>query len=138
VSETPLERLEQLTRVEDDIEGTLAGRVLDKMPDPLVVVNSDGTIAMVNEQAELFFGWTRAAMIGKKVEMLLPEGVRERHVQHRAAFKADPRIRPMGTREMTLSALHRNGELLDKLQINLAPVVADSGLYTAAVIRRAR
>jgi PAS domain S-box-containing protein len=138
VSELPLERLKQLSRAESETEGSLAGRVLDKMPDPLIVVDADGTIRMCNEQAELFFGWTRQAMIGQKVEMLLPEDARERHVGHRNAFSIDPRVRPMGTREMTLSAQHRNGRLITDLQINLAPVVADSGLYTAAVIRRAR
>ena len=40
------------------------------------MVRSDGTIAVVNRELERQFSYTRAELIGRPVEMLLPEGLR--------------------------------------------------------------
>ncbi len=47
--------------------------LLDVLPDPLVLVDSAGHIALVNSQAEALFGYPRSDLEGLQLEVLLPE-----------------------------------------------------------------
>lgn len=46
--------------------------LLEAAPDAMVIVNKVGEISLVNMQAERVFGHSRENMLGKRVEMLLP------------------------------------------------------------------
>ena len=74
----------------------LLGGLFEHSPDALVVVDTDGQIERVNGQMETVFGYTRAEMYGKPVEMLLPTRFREMHAGHRQEYVSDPHPRPMG------------------------------------------
>lgn len=69
---------------------------LEFAPDAIVGIDRSGEIALVNQQTERLFGYPREELIGRRVEMLLPERFREQHTGHRGAYFADPRTRPMG------------------------------------------
>ncbi len=71
-------------------------RVIEASPSALVMVGADGTIEMVNRQAEQIFGYEREMMLGKPLEILLPERYRSRHSGLRSRFLADASVRPMG------------------------------------------
>jgi PAS domain S-box-containing protein len=70
--------------------------LLEVAPDPIVVVQQDGAIEMVNRQTELAFGYSRDELIGRPVEVLVPERFRGRHVSDRSGYQASPKTRPMG------------------------------------------
>ena len=55
-----------------------------------------GRIVDANAMALALFGYARHELIGSSVEMLLPEGLRDRHVGHRAGYALRPHARPMG------------------------------------------
>ena len=55
---------------------TLSRLAVDSLPSGVLVVRSDGTILIVNTEIERQFSYTRAELIGRPVEMLLPEGLR--------------------------------------------------------------
>ncbi|MEZ4737251.1 MAG: PAS domain-containing sensor histidine kinase [Caldilineaceae bacterium] len=77
---------------------------------PLAILISDenGKITLVNEQAEQLFGYSRAELVGQSVELLVPQGARALHPQHRAAYLAAPGVRWMaGERE--LFAVRKDG-----------------------------
>src|SRR5690349_2075116 len=76
-------------------EGTFQG-LLQSAPDAIVVVDANARIAIVNTQAERLFGYERGALIGRPIEILLPEHRRAAHLQHRSEYVADPHTRPMG------------------------------------------
>lgn len=106
-------------------------------PDAIIVVDANGIIQMVNSQAELLLGWHRTEMLGSKVEMLLPEALREIHHVHRGEFLDDPRVRPMGL-HLHLNALRKSGDSV-LVDINLSPVVnSRRGIFVIATIRRKR
>jgi two-component system sensor histidine kinase/response regulator len=50
--------------------------LLESAPDAMVVVDEEGVIALVNAQAETLFGYGRTEMLGQRVEMVVPQGVR--------------------------------------------------------------
>jgi two-component system, sensor histidine kinase len=107
--------------------------LLQAAPDSMIIVDENGRIAIANDQSEKMFGYSRDELLGKPIEMLLPEGVRERHVGHRRTFAADPRLRPMGS-GMNLLARRADGTEFP-VEISLSPVKGASGSFVSSVIR---
>ena len=107
--------------------------LLEASPDPLVTVNARGEIAFVNEQAQRLFGYTKEAMLGQSVELLVPEGLRSAHQTHRATYAAAPRLQSMGQRS-PFNARTRYGRLVP-VEIRLSPLQTDDGLMVVASLR---
>ncbi|HKR98733.1 MAG TPA: PAS domain S-box protein, partial [Candidatus Dormibacteraeota bacterium] len=107
--------------------------LIESAPDAMVIVGEDGTIVLVNVQAEELFGYPRAELVGRPVETLLPKGLRRRHVRHREDFMTDPRTRPMGE-GMDLLARRRDGSEF-VAEISLSPLRTESGLLVSAAVR---
>lgn len=112
-------------------------KVVEASPDAKIVINSDGNIVVFNQQAEFMFGYDRSEVIGKSIDILLPEDLREIHKSHREGFMDEPRMREMGTGQI-LRGLKRNGKQFP-VQIKLAPIViTGEGLHVLAVVRAAK
>jgi len=62
----------------------------------LVVVDTRGTILMHNPRLAAMFGYADKELIDHRIESLVPEQLRSRHVQHRAAYDRKPVRRSMG------------------------------------------
>jgi PAS domain S-box-containing protein len=73
------------------------GGLLEAAPDAMIIVNDVGTIDLVNTQTEVLFGYPRTELIGRPIEILLPDRFHARHVSHRTGFFANPRTRSMGS-----------------------------------------
>ena len=78
-------------------------------PDGIVVVDEFGTITTVNDVVREMFGYEPAELIGRPVEILLPERFRAPHVQHRTDYALQPERRLMG-RTPTLCGRHKSGD----------------------------
>ena len=65
--------------------------LLDAAPDAMLVVDDRGTIVLANTQTEALFGLPRQHLIGKPVEVLIPERFRTNHPAHRSGFATDPK-----------------------------------------------
>lgn len=131
-----MKRLEQLSTPGAILDPDLVARIFDILPDAVVVIDEQGVIRLVNQAAELLFGYPRVNLLGEALEMLLPDHLRERHAEHRRKFFLEPRTRPMGTGIGTpLMGKHRNGSEMT-LEINLSPIVTGHGVYAVAVVRR--
>jgi len=117
----------------DDTSEAYFRNVLESAPDAMVIIDHLGLIAVVNEQAEKMFGYTRAEMLGQEIEMLIPDDVRHRHISHRARFAADPTLRPMGS-NLDLAGQRKDGSVFP-VEISLSPFTSASGAFISSVIR---
>ncbi|MTJ79834.1 MAG: PAS domain S-box protein [Telmatospirillum sp.] len=106
---------------------------LESAPDAIVIVNRAGEIVQVNSQTERLFGYDRADLLGRAVEMLIPESARDRHPIHRDGFFGDPKARPMGA---GLELYGRRSDGVDfPAEISLAPIVDGGEDLVSAAIR---
>lgn len=110
-----------------------ARALMDSAPDAIVVTDAEGHIVLVNSRTETLLGYGRKELLGKSVEMLLPEKFQAMHPAHRRAYTADPVLRPMGA-NLELSARRRDGSEI-AVEISLSPVRVAEGLQIACAIR---
>ena len=107
--------------------------LIDAMPDAVVVVDTNGRIVNVNAQALGLFGYSRDELLGELVEILMPQGVRDRHVSERDRYIRSPRVRPISA-GLDLSGRHKDGREFP-VEISLAPHQSPEGLLLVSTIR---
>ncbi len=108
-------------------------KLLNTVPDALILVDAASGIVFANQQAETMFGASRDQLSGLQVDELLPERFRKEHVAHRARYGARPTFRPMST-DRDLYAVRRDGKEFP-VDISLSPVQTVDGTLVAAAIR---
>jgi PAS domain S-box-containing protein len=107
--------------------------LLEAAPDAMVIVNQLGAVVFVNAETEKLFGYPRQELLGKAVEMLMPERFRPKHTGHRAGYFAEPRARQFGdARE--LYGLRKNGTEFP-IELSLRPIETDDEVLVSSAIR---
>lgn len=107
--------------------------LLEAAPDSMVIVEPQGTIVMVNAQAELLFGYPRDDLLGQPVERLVPERFRDIHPFHRNQYTQSPKPRPMGA-DLELFAIRKDGSEFP-VEISLSPMEFEEESLIIAAIR---
>jgi PAS domain S-box-containing protein len=107
--------------------------LIDSAPDAMIVVNKNGLIVFANLQAEKQFGYTRAELVDRPVEILVPERFRRNHQNHRTGFIVSPQLRPMGA-GLELFGLRKDGTEFP-VEISLSPIQTEAGLLVSSAIR---
>jgi PAS domain S-box-containing protein len=108
-------------RTKDLAEATARFKALfEYAPVAMLMVDRSGSVQQMNAAAENVFGSDRGDLLGKPVEMLLPEELKDLHPALREDYVHSPAARPMGAgRE--LFAQRKNGERFP-VEIGLNPI----------------
>jgi len=102
-------------------------------PDSLVVVDQQGRIVLANPSAAALLGYRVDELVGAEIEALVPDAVRSRHAEYRAAFDRAPKARPMG-RQTELVARRKDGSEV-VVEIALSPLMDHGHPLVVAAIR---
>jgi diguanylate cyclase (GGDEF)-like protein/PAS domain S-box-containing protein len=104
--------------------------VLEWIPDAVVVADRDGKIVYANRQVEGLTGYKPAEIVGRKIEVLVPAGLRADHSQRRRRFYGRGLARLMGARDSDYRLRRKDGSRVS-VEISLGP----AGDSVVAVIR---
>lgn len=108
-----------------------AWALFESIPEMVVVVDSTGTIRYTNAHSTDVVGWAPAELVGKQIEVLIPDRLHTAHRNHRSNYADAPRSRPMGS-GLLLTALHRTGREVP-VEIALSPLGGESRAVVATV-----
>jgi protein-histidine pros-kinase len=106
--------------------------LLEAAPDAMVIVDQSGRIQLVNAQVEKLFGYERAELIGRPVEILVPERFAA-HRSFRGGYVHEPRTRPMGLAGDLFA--RRKDDTEFPVEISLSPLQTDEGVLVSAAVR---
>jgi PAS domain S-box-containing protein len=107
--------------------------LIENAPDAILQVDSNGVILIANRTAESMFGYSSEELMGKEVDLLVPEANRAGHAGHRMSFASAGATRPMGL-GLDLFARRKDGTQFS-VEISLSSVQTETGINVTAVIR---
>ena len=113
--------------------GRLFYGFLEAAPDAVVIIDESGVIVQINSQTEKLFGYCREELLGRPLEVLMPERFHSAHVGKRQTFTADPQPRSMG-RGLDLYGLRKDGREFP-IDVSLSPLPPEAGILIASTIR---
>ena len=122
-------------------EGVALGRasgldyrtIFESAADGILVVGAGGEIVDVNPEALRLFGYDESELVGRSVDILVPEALRGAHATHRERYAEDPRSRPMGI-GLELRGARRDGTEFP-VEISLSTQEAGGDRYVICVVR---
>lgn len=108
-------------------------RLLDSVPNAMLVVDSLGRIVQANTEAAAMFGFEAIELLNLPIERLLPANSDEGHADHLRLFFENPAPRPM-ERGMALSGLRKDGTEFP-IEISITALAGGSRPLAIATIR---
>ena len=106
--------------------------VVEAAPISVLMVDERGEVTLCNDELCNMFGYRPQELVGRSVDILLPERFRARHRSQRAGFAGMPARRLMG-HERHLTGCRANGSEFP-LEIGLAPIETPEGLFTMCTV----
>lgn len=106
--------------------------VVESAPCGMLMVNEAGTIMLVNASIEKLFGYSRDALVGQPVEILIPDRHRAQYSDMRKSFCLTPTVRALGTGQ-ELAGRHKDGTEIP-LEVGLTPLPTPAGVQALASV----
>ncbi|MBM2806162.1 MAG: hypothetical protein HW419_4055 [Deltaproteobacteria bacterium] len=107
--------------------------LIETTQDAVISINRRAQIVMFNAAAERVFGYTRAEVAGKKVNMLMAEPYAHEHDGYIARYESTGEARAIG-RIRTLSARRKSGETFP-IELSVTQIASGEEVNYAAFIR---
>ncbi|THF60523.1 sensor histidine kinase [Pseudothauera rhizosphaerae] len=107
-------------------------KVVESAPSAMILVNQNGLITLVNQQAVTLFGYAESEILGQPVEILLPDELRGHHGALRDSFFANPQTRYMGSGR-DLLARRKDGTVFP-VEVGLNPIQTEGGVVALASV----
>jgi diguanylate cyclase (GGDEF)-like protein/PAS domain S-box-containing protein len=106
--------------------------LVQSAPTAILSADDEGRITLVNPAAEAMFGYAAHDLLGRPVEILVPERFRRGHRGLRAGYSENPQTRPLAGGG-TLWARRKDGSELP-VEISLAPSPTPDGTVVQIVL----
>ena len=114
---------------------SLSKQILTLAPDAILFADREGIIRLWNQGAERIFGCTAEEAIGKSLDLIIPEKLRERHWEgyHKTMATGETRY---GTEMLAVPAMHQDGSRMST-EFSIVLLSDDDGkpLGVAAIMR---
>jgi PAS domain S-box-containing protein len=121
-----------LSRLDETQIARISAMLFASAAEGLAVVDRSGHIVLGNPRLADMFGYPQGQLLGKPIEVLLPDGMRRAHEIHRKAYMHDPKARSMG-QGLDLLGRRMNGSLFP-LEVSLNHFEFDGAFYVMALI----
>ncbi|WP_127470036.1 ATP-binding protein [Thiomicrorhabdus aquaedulcis] len=112
-----------------------ANDLIENSPDAMVVSNELGEIILVNQALEETFEYTRAELIGRSIDLFVPNSKRDAHVRYRQQYLSmqDVKRYQMG-QERELFGVTKSGRLIP-VAVDLSRMQTPDGVLILSIIR---
>ena len=100
--------------------------LLESLAEGVVIVNGEGIIIFVNHRLSEMTGYSKQEVIGKNLNVLIPEPHHTRHSIYIKQYFEAPKERPMGI-ELNLVAKRKDGSVFP-VEISLSYLKTEAGL----------
>ncbi|MGA9364046.1 MAG: PAS domain S-box protein [Bacteroidota bacterium] len=107
--------------------------ILESLPDAVLIVDGEGRISKLNSQVEKMFGYARDELLGEPVEILVPDSLKEAHIERRGQYNSAPHVRPMGL-GMELLGKRKDGTEFP-VEISLSPFGMGKAISVISIVR---
>jgi PAS domain S-box-containing protein len=107
-------------------------KIIEATPNGIIMINREGHIEIMNQQAEKIFGYHREQLLGKSIEELIPTRMANTHPHSRHEYFNNPTPRAMGVGRELFGLRQDNSEF--PLEIGLAPIETEEGTKVLASI----
>lgn len=114
------------------VEGWMRS-LIETTQDALVAIDRQGKIALFNPAAERIFGYPHAEMIGKNVQMLMPEPYRSEHAGYIERYERTGMPQAIG-KVRNVMAQRKNGEVFP-VELAVTAIPSDQEVQYGAFIR---
>jgi PAS domain S-box-containing protein len=124
-----------MSGLEDLRGGALEAAIVDRTDHAVIVADADGTIRFWNPAAEAMFGFPRADAIGRSLDLIVPEKLRDRHWDGYHRVMATGETEYAG-RTLAVPALRADGSRLS-IEFTVTLLPGDDGAIAgiAAIVR---
>lgn len=106
--------------------------IIESAPLAILMTDAQGQVVLMNKEAMTLFGYAREELMGKSIDLLVPEEFRATHPARRASFYAHPTPRRIGVGR-DLFAVRKDSSRFP-VEIGINPVETEEGLYVLAAI----
>jgi len=110
-----------------------AWAMVEASPDGMLLVDARGVITAANTQAGVLFRANRVDLVGSLIEKLVPDRLRDLHMEYRAGYQADPHVRPMGGRLVLWASRFDDTEF--PVEVALSPTAIAGQPMVVATVR---
>ncbi|HHP7241230.1 MAG TPA: PAS domain S-box protein [Cyclobacteriaceae bacterium] len=110
----------------------LLNAIFHSTTEGLIVADDKGEITLANTSSLKMFGYEKNEIIGKKMELLVPDHIKDEHIKYREKYFQNPSSRPMGI-GLDLYGKKKNGDYFP-LEISLSHFRNEGNLMVVAFV----
>lgn len=119
---------EKIRKSEEKFRG-----LMESSSDSILLVDEKNKIQQINKLSQKLFGYNSEELIGKDVEILIPQKIKAIHKKHRKNYMKQPLSRIMG-QGLELKAIKKDGTEFP-VEVSLSPLKTEEDLIISVTIR---